>query len=178
MKIWMYDLGSWIKDGYEIKDRTNENFSSDELSDYIDSLGFLYGGFTLGGGCDERIKFHPNKSWDNSYLCETSDLFVNDFVFYIPNYPSLLEFRREYRFIYTKNYPDFIEVDNDDLINVKKIINIKKKYGRESASLYFNIEGSDHQYIKHFKYERDEVTKKIINSGPCSINWLIDNLRV
>jgi hypothetical protein len=152
MKIWVYNLGNWIKDGYELLDWT-ENEKNQQ--DFLKKNGFNeYCLKSLGSVESNQVEIYSNEDED-IFL---ADIPTVDFSFYflIPNYPSYLMYLTEYKNLYEIKKPDLIQIYDGNWITKQSITQIKLENNNKSESIYAELIGDDGLLLlEKFDYVKD-----------------------
>lgn len=135
MKIWTYNLGEWIKDGYELKDWSDE---TPEFEDFLKVNGFdNNNSFYWGREYYEHIIFYPLIHDETSWLADIPTT-NSSFYFYIPDHPSFLNFKKEYKDLYNKKLNKFLEIGFEEFHNINLIakITVHRNSSKEYLSFY------------------------------------------
>lgn len=172
MKIWIYDLGKWIPDGYELKDWKDGH----EYEDYLKDNGFsLRNSFRWGKEFDENIVFYPLEEDDTAWLVDFPT--INSSVyFYIPNHPSFLMFKKEYKHIYDIKSNNFIKVDDGVIVNKNLIFTVTRHSWSDHCTYKLNMQ-NDEYYQKTFSYHLKNSKGQLISDGS-NCEWLNQNFGI
>ncbi len=170
MDIDTYKFGEWIFASYELPDWPSH---IEQYDDYLKFCGFSPHSITWGDESDEEIKFYANTDKDGNLL-ETSWLADipttnSSYYFYIPNHPSFLLFKKEFKHLYVKQPYDFVDVEGV-LINKKYIKSITKHFYKHRQCAVIDCESDDDNYCRFTK----EITATKDGKFYSNINDWID----
>lgn len=172
MKIWKYSLGQWIKDGYELLDWTDE---TQEFEDFLKANGFDPSpSFSWGKEYDEHIIFYPLLEDETSWLADIPTM-NSSFYFYIPDHPSFLMFKKEYKNIYVRNHQKFIETQYGEFHNIDLISQIS--ICANSSSEYLNFYDKQGEFKDNIEFSLYEA-KNGKKFGGKAREWLKENLGI
>jgi hypothetical protein len=168
MKIWTYNLGVWIPDSYELKEWQDGH----EFNDYLKDNGFSSHSFQWGKEFDENIIFYPKEEDDKEWLADIPTT-NRSFYFYIPNHPSFLFFKKEYKHLYDLKSNNFIEVDNRVVLNKNFITTISEHCWSDHCSYKLHMQ-DDEYHQKTFNYHHKNSKGQLI-SDESNREWLHQN---
>lgn len=144
-KIWKYDLGKWIEDGYELPDWVDDT----EFSDYLELCGFYPHCAFKWGEDGNGICFYEKYN-GNQFFCNL-DHDHNVFHFYIPNMPSFLMFKKEYSDSFCISQTKFARIDDLSLLNKDKIVEMNLCFFKERQTITFRIDDGTPEGLVHTK---------------------------
>jgi hypothetical protein len=174
MKIWMYSLGEWIKDGYELLDWNDD----EDESNWFTRNGFdTYFREKIGKREDLNcITFFESSIQDNEqtlFLCRIPSM-VKDFYFFIPDMPSFLIFKKEYGVLFVR--PILIKDSSGHYLPLNSIKNfrISKRTSSECLTMSHSEYGEDE--ICSWDFVEDDKGKKYCRNK--AEEWLLDRFEI
>lgn len=180
MKIHTYKLGNWIQHDYDLPDWPE---GIESFEEYLKLCRFYSHPISWGSEDeDEHIMFYENIDENDlplgtSWLADIPTI-SSSFYFYIPNHPSFLMFKKEYKHLYEKQKKsDFIDVDGV-IVNKKYVKSVTKHWWTETQIATLDCVSDDDNYcrftktIKCFKKEGKPHFPKSV------CDWVSENFDV